>query len=359
MSVFISVLTTLLVLGVIIFVHEIGHFSAARLFKMKVCEFNMGMGPALFKKRGKETVYSLRIFPIGGSCVLGEDENPGDDPREFRNRPVWQRMIVIVAGAALNLVLGFVFCVIIACSINMPSTTVGRFYDGAVSNTGSSALQEGDKIHSINGMRIFSYTDMSYKLGSSPSKGGNEVLAVFEFVVIRDGEKITLPEVSFAAEPNERGGMAYRHDFAVYRIPKNFINVMSYSFHSAVSQGRIIWLSIMDLIKGTYGLNELSGPVGVAAVIDEVTSRAETLRDRMFYIISLSALISINLGIVNLLPIPALDGARLIFFAVEAVRRKPLKAEVEGTIHFVGFALLMLLMLAVTFNDIRRLVFGG
>jgi len=355
-----AIIIGILALCFMIIFHEIGHFTAAKLFDMKVYEFNFGMGPVLLKKQKGDTRYALRLFPIGGSVMLGEDIEPSDDPREFRNKPVWQRMIVITAGAFLNLVLGLILCVVIvAMSKDILSTTVGGFAGSAVSDKGDSALQVGDVIVKINGMSIITATDISYKLDNSRSKGDDGNFAVYEFVVKRGGERITLPNVTFAAKPNERGGMSYVHDFGVYRVEKTPLNVLNYAARTSVTYGRFIWLFLIDLAKGQYGLNDLSGPVGTVAAIGEETAKAETFAEKAYTIVLISALITINLGMFNLLPIPALDGARLLFFIIEAIRRKPLKPEIEGWIHFIGFAALMLLMLAVTFNDIRRLIFGN
>jgi regulator of sigma E protease len=210
-------------------------------------------------------------------------------------------------------------------------------------------------------MRIISASDILYKLNNSlPKTDETGKYIEYEFVVIRDNKKVTLPNVKLASTPNEQGGVTYVRDFGVFFDEnKSFSNVINYSFRSAVSQGRIIWLSLIDLIKGTYGLNDLAGPVGLVTIIGDATSRAENFAEKVSMFISLTAFLTINLGILNLLPVPALDGARLLFFAAEAIRRKPLKAQTEGMIHFIGFAALMLLMLAVTFNDIKRLIFGG
>ncbi|MCL1866919.1 MAG: site-2 protease family protein [Oscillospiraceae bacterium] len=358
------VVIAIIALCIIILVHELGHFGAAKMFKMNVYQFNLGMGPLLWKKQYKETQYGLRLLPIGGSCMLGEDEEATDDPKEFRNKPVWQRIIVIAAGAILNLVLGLILCIALNANsnVNIHSLTVARFTTlekdnfTAISNTGESGLQEKDEIYSINGMRIFHISEVYYKLDNSLTKSGVQGdYVVYEFVVIRDGEKVTLPQVRFAAEPNERGGMKYIFDFKVYGVEKTFKNVLEYSVRDAVGKGRIIWLSLMDIIGGTYGVNDLSGPVGIASQVSEITSEAKNYKEIMLTILEIAGFITINLGLVNLLPIPALDGARIIFLAVEGIRRKPLKAEVEGMIHFVGFALLMLLIIVVTFNDIRKL----
>jgi regulator of sigma E protease len=357
-----SFLIAIFALCVIILIHEIGHWGAAKIFGMKVHQFNLGMGPIIFKKQINETQYGLRAFPIGGSCVLGEDDEDveADDPHAFRNKPVWQRIIVISAGAFLNLVLGVILCIVINIALPIPSLTVAKFTEDAVSNTGISALRTDDKIVSVNGMWIVSSTEIAYKMDNSAVKGGFDGdTAAFEFVVIRDGERVTLPDVRFAAKPNEQGGITYARDFSTWAAEKSFINVLFYSVRDAVGFGRIIWLSLIDIIRGTYGINEVSGPVGIAGVISDATERAANFSQVILMIVRLSALITINLGIVNLLPIPALDGGRIIFLTLEGIRRKSLKAETEGVIHFVGFALLILLIVVVTFNDIRKLIFGG
>jgi len=243
-----------------------------------------------------------------------------------------------------------------------------------VSNVGASALQVDDRVVSVNGMRIISAIEIFYKMDNSLTKEGPQNdergdHAVYEFVVIRNGEKVTLPNVMFSATPNERGGMTYDRDFFVKPVEKSFGslkeaaetvgNVLSYSVRSAVSVGRHVWLLLFDIIRGTYGLNEISGPIGIAELVSQVTKQAANFKEVIMSIVWLSSIITINLGIFNLLPIPALDGGRLVFLGIEAIRRKPLKAEVEGIVHFVGFALLIVLIIVVAFSDVRRLIFGA
>lgn len=374
-----SIVIFILAFFAIILIHEFGHFGAAKLFKMNAYQFNLGMGPIIWKKQHKETQFALRALPIGGSCVLGEDDvEESEDPNDFKNKPVWQRIIVIAGGAFLNLVLGLILCIVIYIVQPIPTTVVSVFSDNAVSNTGASALQKGDKIIKVNGMRIVSANEIFYKMDNSMTKGlanddenndsnDNSEFVVFEFVVIRNGEKVTLPRVKFEAYPNERGGMNYVSDFWVKPADKNIINVLGYSVCQAIGTGRMVWLMLLDIAGGTYGLNEISGPVGLVGAASEVTKQAkenakdfkEAVASITMSIVAISALISINLGIVNLIPIPALDGARIVFLTVEGIRRKPVNATVEGIIHFVGFALLMLLIIVVTFNDVRQLIVGG
>ena len=399
MQVLLNILLTVLVLGVIILIHEIGHYGAAKLFKMNAYQFNMGMGPILWKKQRKETQFALRLFPIGGSVLLGEDGLPdnaledenedgennadkvkirtpvySDDPNDFTNRPVYQRIIVIGAGVFLNFVLGLILCMIINImlvtdpdpQVGVATMTVSAFHPDATSNIGASGLQVGDRIVEVNGTAIFSNTEIAYKMMNSPPKAGIPDYAVFEFVVKRDGKRVKLPNVTFAVVrgengeilTNELGGMRFVRDFYVLPVENKPLPILEYSARTAIGYGRIIWLTLTDMLRGNIGFNNVGGPVQIVSTVGEITEQSVDFKEQLFGILSLSALITMNLGIVNLLPIPALDGARIIFLAIEGIRRKPLNREVEGTIHFIGFALLMVLIVAVMFNDIARL-FGG
>jgi regulator of sigma E protease len=351
-----TIVIAILIFALIILVHEIGHFSAARLFGMRVYSFNMGMGPTLLKKRGKETVYQLKAIPFGGSCVLGEDIEPTDDPRDFRNKPVWQRMIVILAGAFMNLVLGFVLCIIIvSTNQRVDTTTIRGFWEGASSNA---MLQVGDRITHINGMRIFTFADINYQLYNTETRMAEDAnTAAFDFVVIRSGVRVELRDVPFRAVTLENGGKEIFLDFARVWEDKTFFNVITRAAKETFSYSRLVIVTLADMIRGTYGINDIAGPVGAVSAIGEVSSTGfeRSFLDGIRMSLFMAALISVNVGIFNLLPIPALDGSRFLFFVAEAIRRKPVKAEIEGMIHFVGLAALMLFMLVITFFDIRKL----
>lgn len=346
-----KILIAVLVFCVIIIIHELGHFSAARLFKIRVYEFSLGMGPTIFKKKGKKTDYKIKLFPIGGSVQLGEDED-NSDPNAFRNKPVWQRMIVILAGAIMNLILGIIICFfVVLSSKQIITTTIDGFRDNAVTNQ---FLQENDEIISINGMSILTSSDLSYQIVNTASKmSDDEDKAIFDFKVKRSGEIIELKDVAFKAVSNENGGKSIYFDMYIKTADKTFINVITMGFKEAVSFSRLIIISLVDLLKGTYGLNDMAGPVGVVNEIGKVAAIGFS------EFLSLVALITLNVGIFNLLPVPALDGARFLFFVIEAIRRKPIKAEIEGVVHFVGFAVLIVFMLLITVNDVRKLIFGG
>ncbi|MGN0669983.1 MAG: site-2 protease family protein, partial [Oscillospiraceae bacterium] len=227
------------------------------------------------------------------------------------------------------------------------STTICEFKDQSVS---SSQLMVNDEILSVEGLPIFSASDITYKLQSSDRKNDAGNL-VYDITVKRNGETVTLKDVEFMTIPRENGSSGIYFDFYVYRLEKNFGNVITEAFRESCSTARVILLTVFDLIKGKYGINDLSGPIGVGSVITEAV-KTYTFSDFM----SIMALLSINVGIFNLLPIPGLDGARLIFLIIELIRRKPVKPQVEGMIHFVGMALLLLLMIVISFNDITKLV---
>ena len=343
---------------VIIIIHEMGHFFAAKACGIKVDEFSLGMGPRIFRKQGKETLYTIKLLPIGGSVQMGEDEE-SDDPRSFRNKPVWQRIIVLVAGPLMNLILGVIVCAIaLTVSGRVVTSEIGGFRgDEPVS---SQFLQAGDEIVEINGLSIWSSMDISYALQNSAQKASAEAeFITYDFKVKRDGEIVALNNVKFAAAPGENGKTGVVLDFYVLAHKTDFGNVFVYSFKEAATYGRLVWISLIDLISGTYGLNDLSGPVGVVSAITQTASASADMRINFTNLLSMIALITINLGIFNLLPIPALDGSRILFLIIELFRHKPMKPEHEGIVHFIGFAALMILMVVVTFNDIVKLFTGG
>ena len=351
----VSIIIAIIVFGIIIIVHEFGHFIAAKKSGVRVNEFAIGMGPKLFSKQYGETKYSLRLLPIGGYCSMEGEDKSSEDDRAFCKKSVTKRIIIVAAGALMNLVLGFIFIVIMT-SMNdtYAGTTISWFEDNASSQ--ASGLQVGDRVININGMHIFTDTDFAYQLQSD--KDG-----VFDMTVIRDGEKKELKDVKFSLTENEKSEKtsSLHIDFKVEPIERSIRSIASQSWRRSVSYARLIWVSLGDLLTGQYKINDLSGPVGIVTAISDVVSNETTdtginWHELLQNLFSMAALISINVGIFNLLPLPALDGGRLIFLIVEGIRRKPISPEKEGAVHFVGLALLMMLMLYVTFNDVVKLI---
>ena len=338
-----KILIAIIVFGVIIVIHEWGHFIAARLSGVKVNEFAIGMGPALFKIHGKKTMFSLRLLPIGGYCAMeGEDTTSSDDGAFCSKSPI-KRLFITAAGAVMNIILGFIIAIIVtAINGRVVTNQVTYFTDDAVSS--SSGLQLDDVILKINGKKIFTANDIVYQLR-------NDVDGVVDMVVLRNGEKVKLDAVRFDLSLNtETGKQVINIDFKVKANDCTIANIIPYSFKRTVTTARLIWISLIDMISGKYGFNDIQGPVGIVTAIGEASEQSfSDLLDFMM-------LITVNVGIFNLLPLPALDGGRLVFIIVEMIRRKPVPPEKEGLVHFIGFAALMLLMVAVTFNDIVRLI---
>lgn len=345
MSVLLTIVAAVAVFSIVILVHESGHFFTAKLCGIKVNEFAMGMGPKILSFGKKETKYSLRLFPIGGFVSMeGEDED-SEDPRSFTKAKVGFRILVVVAGAIMNLILGVVvLCFAVNCDEAITSRTVSGFYENA--NTQQTGLQVGDEILAVNGRKCYIADDILYEFARINS-------GTAEMQVLRNGQKVTLPAVTFNTFTDDNGNNQIVIDFTVLPIEKNFGTVLSEAFRWSISYARLIFLSLVDLVTGRVAMNNLSGPVGIVSTIATAVSYGWQP------VLLLLALITINLGVFNLLPLPALDGGKLLLLLLEAVRRKPIKEKYEIIINTTGFVLLMLLMVFVTFNDISRLITGG
>ncbi len=344
------ILFALLFFGVIIMIHECGHFACAKLFKVKVNEFSLGMGPALFKRKKGDTLYAVRLFPIGGYVAMEGEDDASEDDRAFNKKPVWQKMIIVVAGALMNLILGFILMVLLLTTSTdlIGTNTIKEFYPDAVSS--QYGLQAGDRFVEIDGHHVWSELDLSFLMSRSQD-------GVFDFVVERDGEKVTLNDVHFATE-QQNGITLIQYDFIIIGEQPGFLNIVKNAFTQSASIVRMVWLSVFDLVTGRYGMSELAGPVGTVDIIADVTAQAVS-SGSLTNLLTIMAFITINVGVANLLLLPALDGGRFLFLAVEAVRRKPVNPKYEGYVHAAGLALLLLLMVVVTYNDIARIVHGA
>ena len=344
------ILFALLFFGVIIMIHECGHFACAKLFKVKVNEFSLGMGPALFKRKKGDTLYAVRLFPIGGYVAMEGEDDASEDDRAFNKKPVWQKMIIVVAGALMNLILGFILMVLLLTTSTdlIGTNTIKEFYPDAVSL--QYGLQAGDRFVEIDGHHVWSELDLSFLMSRSQD-------GVFDFVVERNGEKVTLNDVHFATE-QQNGITLIQYDFIIIGEQPGFLNIVKNAFTQSASIVRMVWLSVFDLVTGRYGMSELAGPVGTVDIIADVTAQAVS-SGSLTNLLTIMAFITINVGVANLLPLPALDGGRFLFLAVEAVRRKPVNPKYEGYVHAAGLALLLLLMVVVTYNDIARIVHGA
>ena len=305
------------------------------------------MGPAIFKKKKGETTYALRLLPIGGYVSMeGEDEESADE-NAFGNKKVWQKFIIVAAGAMMNLILGVV---IVATCLSMEelvgTTQIVNFHENAISQ--ETGLAVGDEIIEIDGRKVFSDMDISFLMSRSDD-------GVFDMTVRRDGEKVELSGVTFETQKQD-GYTLITYDFIILGEEPTVFNVIGNAFKQTASIGRLVWLSLFDLVTGRFGLTDLSGAVGTVNIIADATSAAVESRENLISALTLMAFVSINIGIFNLLPFPALDGGRLFFLLIEGIRRKPINPKYEGYVHGAGLALLLLLMVVVTFNDIVNLI---
>lgn len=342
------ILLAILFFGLIIAIHELGHFSTAKFFGVRVNEFSLGMGPAIFKKTRGETQYSLRALPFGGYVQMEGEDEESDDERAFCNKKPWQRFIIVAAGAVNNLILGFIFVLILTCMTDLIGTTqIHSFDPNAVSCR--YGLEAGDVFREINGTRIWTDSDISYCLARDDD-------GVYDITVLREGQKVLLKDVHFDTEKNDKGKNIVIYDFILVGKEKTFGGVVGATFRDTVSMARIVWLSLFDLVTGHFGLNDISGPVGTVSVIAEVAGEAAESGAGISIILYIMALITINIGVFNLLPVPALDGGRLLFIFIELVFRKKVPEKYEKWIHAVGLALLLAFMVFITFNDIRNLI---
>ena len=345
----------ILLFGIVVVIHEFGHFFFAKLFKVQVNEFSVGFGPALLKKQGKDTLYALRLVPFGGYCAMEGEDTDSQSDRSFQKKRAWQRMLIIAAGAINNLLLGLILVgIMLSIQGSFFTTQIYGFVKDAPSY--QSGLRPGDTIVSVDGRRVFCASDLSYMMMASK----DNTLAM---VVDRDGETVKLDGVTFATQ--EVDGKTYiQADFAVMNEKmsvKKPLTFIKSTVMESFSVGRVVWMSLIDLIGGRFGMNELMGPVGVVSTVSETVSNAVSKDsnvglDMVFYIM---AMITINLGIVNLMPLPALDGGRLVFLLFEVIFRRPVPQKYEGWVHGAGLVLLLGLILIITGNDIIRLIRGG
>lgn len=328
----------------LIVIHEFGHFILAKATGVKVNKFAVGFGPKLFGKTWGETEYRVNLIPLGGYCAMEGEDETSSNPRAFCNAKAYKRFLIVAAGAVFNLVLGFIIvAIVLSYSRLLSTTTVAKFTENAKSQ--KSGLMVGDEIVKVGDRRVFTTQDLGYTFTNVE---GDSV----DITVIRNGKEKLLPNVRFETSEIEEINVL-NIDFWVLGEEKTFTGFIKATFKTTVSYGRIVWMSLWDLITGKYGISALSGPVGLTKVIGETTA-AGGLKD----LLPILGLITVNLGIFNLLPLPALDGGRLFFILVEMIIRKPIPKKFEGLVHAAGFVLLMGFMLLITAKDIWMLIVG-
>ncbi|MCD8004206.1 MAG: M50 family metallopeptidase [Oscillospiraceae bacterium] len=349
------ILLAILLFGLLIAVHEFGHFFTAKLLGVKVNEFSIGMGPLLLRKTKGETDYSLRLLPIGGYCAMeGEDEATGD-PRSFECQAPWKKFIILVAGSGMNFLAGLVMILLVFSQVSYFSLPViTEFMDGA-EHLVEQGLQEGDQFYSIDGHRIYMMSDASLFLG----RAGDTV----DLKILRDGEILTFEDFDFSAKvpyTNEDGTVSYmRGIYYGQAVEATLWRTLQFTWYQAIDCVRLVWISLGDLITGTAGLSDLSGPIGIVDTVGSMGASASSTAEGLLTVLNVMALIAINLAVMNLLPIPALDGGRIFFLIVgllyRLILRRKLNPKYERWINMAGFALLMGLMVVVAVSDVLKI----
>lgn len=360
-----EIIIAILFFGLIIFIHELGHFITAKLMKIQVNEFSLGMGPLILQFGKKETKYSWRLFPLGGYCAMEGEDTESNNPNAFSNKNVWKRILVVIAGVIMNFILGFILILIAVGLCTKPepgekntyfcSTTISEINQNSL--TYKCGLRKNDKFLKINHKTIMTDLDLIYLL-QNDSDGS------FDITVkrIENGKNktIDLKNIQFETIKDKEGVSHLNYNFSVYPIKKTLFSTISRSIKLEYSYTVLIWRSLGSILSGEYGLNDLSGPVGATDIMVDAVDEAMTSvvknnnLDGLYTLLMLIVLLTVNVGLFNILPLPALDGGRLLFLLIELIIRKKVPAKYENLIHTIGFIILILFSLVITYNDVVK-----
>ena len=346
-----SIIFAILLFSILIFVHELGHFLAAKASGVKVNEFSMFMGPAIWKKQKGETLYSIRCIPIGGYCAMEGEDADTDSPRSFQKAAWWKRLCILVAGSVMNLLIGLLIMLIVylpAKQIAVP--VIGSFEAGCTLN-GEAGLQVGDRILEIDGEKIYIQSDFTMILTVNSGD-------VHDLVVERDGEKVVLKDFKMEKHEfsNPDGSTSMRYGFSFRYEKATFGMKLKQVASDTLSVVRSTRLSLQMLIQGKAGLKDMTGPVGIVGAMSDVAESSKTTLDAVMNMLYFGAFIAINLAVMNMLPIPALDGGRVfalvVTTAITAITKKQIDPKYEGYIHAAGMVLLLVLRALLMFKAI-------
>ena len=352
-----SVLFAILLFSLLIFIHELGHFVAAKLSGVQVNEFSMFMGPALWSKQVGETTYSLRLIPIGGFCAMEGEDGGSDNPRSFDKAAWWKKLMILVAGAAMNFLVGVLLMIVIYLPAQQAVEPVIDSFESFSTVNGADGLQVGDRIVELDGEKIYVQSDFSMLLQLNPGE-------VHDLVVERGGKMVALPnfrmETHTVTAQDGTTRELYGMNFTLQELTLS--GKLKYAWNECVDTVRLVRLSLQMLVKGQVGLREVSGPVGIVQQMSVVADSSPTRFAALMNMLYFGAFIAINLAVMNLLPIPALDGGRvvgvLITGLVEAVTKKKINPKYEGYLHSAGMIALLGLMALIMFKDIFVLIRG-
>lgn len=350
-----SIVFAILLFSFLVFIHELGHFLVAKLSGVQVNEFAIFMGPAIFKKQVGETLYSIRCIPIGGYCAMeGEDEDT-ESPRSFQKAAWWKRLLILVAGAAMNFLTGLLLLAIVFAPARQLATPVIDSFEAGCTLNGDGGLQEGDRIWKVDGERIYVQSDFAMILNLN---GGE----THDLVVIRDGAKVELKDFRMEKHTfaNEDGTSSERYGMSFTVENATFGRKLAYVWNSARDTVRTVRLSLQMLLTGKAGLKDMSGPVGIVQMMSQTADAAASRLDALYDLLYFGAFIAINLAVMNLLPIPALDGGQILFLLVGGIyhffTHRRIDQKYLGYINMAGFFCLIALMVVVAVSDVNKLI---
>ena len=353
-----SIVLIILFFGLLIAVHEFGHFIAAKTLGVRVNEFAIGMGPAIFSREKGETLYSLRAFPIGGFCAMEGEEESSDDPRSFHNKPFWKKFIILVAGAFMNFVAGLIIILVIFFLVGSPAAPVFTGVMEGAEEVLDTGLQPGDQFYTIDGHRIYFQSDALIYLQRADE--------TVEVTVLRDGEKVDLGEIylPYRQLTDETGAQVEKRGLYVGQYLEDTVFTrLRNSWYQAVDYVRMVWMGLGDIFTGAMGLKDMSGVIGITALAGEVGqagAEAAGLFGAVVNLLDFTALIAINLAVMNLLPIPALDGGQIFLMIVNGIyhlfSKKYIDQKYLGYVNMVGFFCLIALMILVAINDVNKFI---
>lgn len=343
-----SIIFAILIFSFLIFIHEFGHFITAKLSGVQVNEFAMFMGPAIWKKQKGETLYSIRCIPIGGYCAMEGEDKDTDNPRSFQKAAWWKRLVILVAGSGMNFIAGILIMVIVFLPAQQFITpTISNIEQGSLIG-GTNGLQVGDTLLEVDGEKIYVQSDFSTILALNPGD-------VHDIVVERNGERVVLDNFEmkttlFEGEETPRYGFSFSVEDATLG------SKLDYAWKNTLNAGRIVRLSLQMLFTGQASVSDMTGPVGIMGQMSDMAEASETWVDAILNMLYFGGFIAINLAIMNMLPIPALDGGRVLALLITTVivklTGKPVNPKVEGYIHTAGMILLLGFMAIIMFKDI-------
>ncbi len=352
-----SIVFAILLFSLLIFVHELGHFLAAKASGVQVNEFSMFMGPALFKKQVGETLYSIRCIPIGGYCAMEGEDGQSGNPRSFGVASWWKRLIILVAGSFMNLVAGIVIMLIVFAPAKQFVIPVIDTFEPFSTINHSEGLQEGDRILKVDGETIYVQSDFGMILAMNPGD-------THDLVVERNGQKVFLNDFLMEKHEitDEQGNKTFLYGMNFSLKEATFGNKITYALKSVANTVRTTRLSLQMLFSGRAGLVDMTGPVGIVQMMSDTAEASENKTDAIMNMLYFGGFIAVNLAVMNMLPIPALDGGRVLALvlvtAIEGITKKKIDPKYEGYIHSAGMVLLLGLMALIMFKDIFTIFKG-